>query len=321
MKQIYHRILPLCMMFLVILGIFAGCGENQPSQQELKEQGIAAMTEGDYETALRVFDEALALSGGRVGTQEVDICYYKAAALYQSGDFEGAEDVYRALMEYDKDSMEPYFLLASIYADQKDIEQARKYYGEAIARDEEDYDLYIAIYENLNALGYTSEATEYLNLALEIDGDKAENSMQRGRIYLIMGQYDAAEKALNKAVTKDLQEARVYLSKVYMAQGKLDEAAEVLKVYAQSDQVTSEGFALLGNVAMDQGNYEDALGYFEKGLACKKVTNDQELKKGVIAALEKSGQFEEAKKKVAEYLEKYPGDEKIQEEQNFLNTR
>lgn len=83
-------------------------------------------------------------------------------------------------------------------------------------------------------------------MALEIEGDGAYNCLNRGRIYMILGQYDAAEKALLKAVDKKEDEARVYLAQIYTLQQDADSAQKMVDAYLESKNVSSEGLTLLG---------------------------------------------------------------------------
>ena len=48
---------------------------------------------------------------------------------------------------------------------------------------------------------------------------------------------------------------------------------------------------------------------------------DQEMKFNLIVALEQSGDWENAKAKVAEYVSEYPDDASVLKEQQFLETR
>lgn len=310
----------LCVILSV--GLLTGCAKEDAKKQEsYKELGLTAMSEGDYEKAIESFNKALKLANGSVDNQEIDICYYKAAAQYQAGDFGGAVDTYTALMEYDEGDPMPIFLRGSIYANENQMEQALKDYKSAVKCDEEDYELYIQIFENLQELNHRDEGLEFLNLALEIEGNKAENYMQRGRIYLILEQYDAATKALNKAIDKNLDEAKVYLAQVYLAQDEDDKAEATLEEYIKNDTVTSDALNIIGCMKMEQGDYEAALKYFKQGLGLDKVADKKSLMKNEIAALEHTGEFDTASEKLEEYLKEYPTDEEAIREKEFLATR
>ena len=77
----------------------------------------------------------------------------------------------------------------------------------------------------------------------------------------------------------------------------------------------------LGAEEMGEGNYTEALTYFNAGLALEKVPNKQNLMKSAISAYEYSGDFASAKTMLADYLEQYPSDEDAQKESTFLETR
>lgn len=310
-------VLCLCCLFLLI-----GCGSGSKEKQEAyKQEGLSAISSGEYEKAAAQFQNALELSRGKITSEEIDICYYKAAALFQAGQWKEAAEVYTALIEYDHNNAVPYFLRGSIYAGERDLEKALEDYRTAVECSDEDYELHIAIYENLKTLGYEQEAAEFLNLALEIPGDQAENCLQRGRIYMILEQYDAAEKVLKKAIDKKDNEAKIYLAKAYSLRGDDAAAKDMIQSYLKSEKTTSEGWMMLGNMEMDAGNYEQALEYYQNGLKQKEISNEQELRKNEIAALERSGLYEEAKEKIVMYQKDYPQDREAMVERQFLETR
>lgn len=316
------RMFGLVALFLCCQFLVTGCDSGtEEKQEEYKQEGISSMSSGEYDKAVEQFQNALELSRGKITAEEIDICYYKAAALFQAGQLKEAAEVYTSLMEYDKNNAAPCFLRGSIYAGERDLEKALEDYRAAVERGNEDYELHIAVYENLKALGYEQEAAEFLNLALEIPGDQAENCLQRGRIYMILEQYDAAEKALKKAIDKKDDEAKIYLAKVYSLQGDAKAAEDMVRSYVKGEKTTDEGWMMLGNMEMDAGNYEQALKYYQEGLKQKEIGNEQELRKNEIAALERCGLYEDAKEKIVTYQEDYPQDREAIMERKFLETR
>ena len=77
--------------------IGAGCGAKKDNSQEVfRQYGINCLNEGKYEDAVTAFQKALDQSVGGITEVELDTCYYKAEALYKSGDTEGALEVYNA---------------------------------------------------------------------------------------------------------------------------------------------------------------------------------------------------------------------------------
>ena len=77
----------------------------------------------------------------------------------------------------------------------------------------------------------------------------------------------------------------------------------------------------LGQIAFLQGNFEEAVSWFEQGLSCKNILNKRALWTGRIAALEYAGNFPGALDEVNRYLEQYPNDAAAQKELLFLQTR
>lgn len=305
---------------IIALGV-CGCTTREDEQQWFKNEGIAAMNAGNYEQAVKSFESALEKSGGTVGNNEIDISYYKAAAQYNLGDFDGAEDTYTALAKFDEKNPYPLFLRGSIYIKEGEKDSALKDYKEAIARDEENYDLYIAIYENLMAMNMANEANEFLNIALEKSGDSEEDCIMRGKIYTIMKQYDAAKTAYEKAIDKGSEDANIYLAQLYYEMGETSKGDEILDEFKGKSSLDSIACSAIGVMEMRRGDYEEALRLFEKGLDSVNPPNKKDLLKNKIAAYEYMGHFDEALKQATEYLASYPADGEMQREIQFLSSR
>ena len=181
------RLILLSLILTMSVSMF-GCGKYNQSEIELRDAGVEALDSGDYDNAIDLFNQALGKSIGKVTDLEIDINYYKAAAQFKAGYFEDAAKTYTYLIKYDKDNYEAYFLRGSIYADEGEIGEAITDYDAAVAIDEKNYLLYIQIYENLNALGYTDQGLVYLNDALQVTDKSAKGKYYKGRIYYLLGQ-------------------------------------------------------------------------------------------------------------------------------------
>ncbi|MCR5546465.1 MAG: tetratricopeptide repeat protein [Lachnospiraceae bacterium] len=302
--------------------LVTGCTLNKEEKQnELKETAIENIGAGEYEEALTNLNEALKEAGGTVTEREVDICYYKGAVQYLLADTAGAIDTYSGLILYDENDASAYYLRGSLYLKEKESDLALKDYKKAVKVSNNDYELYIQIYENLNALDYRDEGLEFLNLALEIEGNSANQLLWRGRIYLILEQYEAAEKVLKSAVEKGNAEANIYLAQAYRGNGDEDSASEVLSTFANEAAATSVGLQVLGDIYMEDGNYEEAYKAYEKALSLEEVSNKKQLWKNEIGALEYMGDFSKALETANEFIAEYPSDTDVIKELIFLNTR
>ena len=76
-----------------------------------------------------------------------------------------------------------------------------------------------------------------------------------------------------------------------------------------------------GCLAMESGDYTTALNYFNQGLACEELTNEQELLRNRIACYEYLGDYDSAKTEVQSYLTRWPGDAEVTRESMFILSR
>ncbi len=98
-------------VLLVLLAVIAGgiimgvrSFTKSHARKELRSEGIAAMQEGDYDTAIQKFDEVLAMSGKKNGKFEQDVLQYRAEANYNKKDYAWALDDWQKLIETDGDN-------------------------------------------------------------------------------------------------------------------------------------------------------------------------------------------------------------------------
>lgn len=310
---------------VLVLGLLSGCS-NDRLEDELayRQVGINSMESGDYEGAVTAFDHALGLHIGKIGTNELDICYYKAAAQRAGGDTAGAMETYQALLEYNSKEADAYYLRGSLYLEMGDSEAALSDYGNAVKYNPDDYELYIHIYENLSAYNMTAEGEKYLNQAFDIKGSSAENLAWRGKIYYLLGQYDNAKTELEAALEKESKEsmkANLLLAQVYDATGDTANAEKYYQAYVSSGAADSEAMNALGEIEIGKGNYSAALDYFRQGLAMEEVPNKQALMQNEIIACEYTGDFAGAWSVIQEYISLYPEDTQAQREYIFLMNR
>lgn len=307
----------------VIVSInLCGCSnKEQENQDAYRKIGINNMAEGDYEKAIKSFQKALDTSLGEIGTEEIDICYYKAAAQFANGDYEDAIETYTSLIKYDKKNPNAYFLRGSVYLNMDKTKKALSDYEKAVEVDSRNYEMYEEIYQNLINSNEEKEAKQYLEHALDIKAKEAEDYAERGHIYYLLEDYDSAKQNLDKAIDKNDKTALLYLAEVYNAMGQTEQAQALLENYVQDNAGDSEALNSLGMMQFNNQDYENALKYFQLGLKVEGAVNKQELLKNEIVAYEYMGDFESAKDKMKSYIKEYPNDESALREYTFLKTR
>lgn len=307
---------------MLSLTLMTGCtNERRENQTAYRQIGINAMESGDYAGAVDAFNSALGQCIGKITENELDICYYKAAAQYASGDSEGAVATYTAIIDYDKKAADAYYLRGCVYLKQGNTESAVSDFDAAVRYNSDDYELYVNIYENLLAYDMTEKGEEYLNKAFDIKGNSAEDYAWRGRIYYYLGQYDNAMTELNSALDKESVIANLYIAQVYEAQGDSENAEVYYQNYVNSGAADSEAMNSLGEIEMAKGNYSGALTYLQQGIAMENVTNRRELMQNLIICYEYTFDFNSAWNVVQEYVQAYPDDTSAQREYIFLKNR
>jgi tetratricopeptide (TPR) repeat protein len=302
--------------------LLAGCGTstNTKEQEAYRKYGINCMETGDYETAVDAFQRALDQSHGKVTATEIDICYYKAEAQFLSGDYDGAATTYQALIDYNDDATS-YFLRGCMRFQLGMQEEALSDFGMAVSREKNDRELYIGIYEAMAANGLESEGQYYLHQALEVSGEKADDLMQRGRVYLMLGDVQNAAVSLQKAIEKGSVKANFYLAEAYEALDDPDNADLYFQAYLDAGTADSYELCEVGTLLLNRGDYEHAIEYFQSALALEEVPNEASILKNMVMAYEGQYDFASAMTVVEQYLDLVPDDETAQKELTFLSTR
>lgn len=228
---------------------------------------------------------------------------------------------HNAIIDFEKDAYEAYFLRGCLYCKQGNAEAAKTDFANAVKYKGNDYKLYIQIYENLLTLDEEEEAQGYLSKALQIKGNEVGNYENRGQIYYLMGEYDSAITELSTALEAGSTYANLYLAKTYDDMGDVATAEDYLKTYIASVPTDSTALNELGEMMLAGEKYAEAVLYLEQGLACEVVPSRGVLMHNLIVAYEYNGNFDKAWELVQEYVKLFPEDEGAQREYIFLKNR
>ena len=199
----------------------------------------------DYEEAIEAFQGALNQNVGSIGEKEIDLCFYKARAQYMGGFEEDAIETYTNIIEYNE-SAEAYYLRGNLYFSMGETELALADYDSAVANDKKNYELYLGIYEAMEAHGMAEDGQKYLNMALEIKGDGGNDLLQKGRIYYYLGEKDKAIELLEDALEKKVYEANFYLAEIYTESGEVEQAETYFAAYLESGIADSTSLCKMG---------------------------------------------------------------------------
>ena len=308
----------------VVAGVclLSGCSKKAEENKALfREAGIACMEQADYAGAIEAFDTALKQKIGTVDADDIDICYYKAAAQNANDDIEGALTTYNAIIDFLPKEADAYYLRGCIYVKKGETENAQEDFSKAITYNPKDYELYIHIYENLSGAGDEDSAKEFLNMAFSIKGNAVSDMEYRGRIYCLLGEYENAIAELEAAKEQGSVTANLYLAQVYTAMGDAEGAEACYAAYFEQNEADSESLCRAGAFLLKERRYAEAITYLEQGLACDGAAEKQELMRNLVIAYEYNGNFDKAWELVQNYVTLYPNDEEAQTEYIFLKNR
>ena len=284
-----------------------------------RSRGIAYMGLSDYDAAVDEFTAALSSNKGYVRKIDIDISYYLATAEYRSGDVGGANQTYSAIIALYPDEADAYFLRGRTYLVLQDTDNAKSDFDKAIKLSPGNPDLYVQVYEALSDAGLSEVGQRYLKSAMELNTKLS--SMQKGRLYYCMGDYERARENLEAAVKSGESQAALYLGRTYEALGDTNYAASLYKSYLDTDPGNAQVMNQLGLCLMDLKDYAAALDVFNKGISIGDPVMDQSLRFNQIVACEEMGDFNRAKTMMQDYLAIYPDDEEAIRENEFLATR
>ncbi len=320
---VFRAYVPGIAAVLILLAAASGCGdaEQVKNEQSYRKAGLEYLDEGNFESAILAFNEALSKRVGIVSNLEEDINFYKAYAQMESGKTEDAIRTYTALIDYDKENADAYYLRGCAYISEGKTKEAAEDFRQAEKNKKDSGEMCAGIYEQLMSAGLSEEAASYLEQGLKIKGSKGADCLTRGKLYLLSGDYDKAETELGEALEQKEMSANLYLGRLFQAKGDSEEAETYYEAYMQDNPGDSKVLYELGQIAAAQGDYSEAVSRFEQGMECENLMNKRQLWTAKIAAMEHGGNFTAALQEMEAYLEDYPNDEAAQREYIFLKTR
>ena len=304
-----------------------GCAENDDQKALLNRgRGIACLYQGDYQTAIKWFGDALNISS-QSNDIRIDTLYYKAEAEQKSGDYQAAVQSYGQIIDL-KDDAGTRMLRGMAYMQLQDYASAEKDLYAAIKQSRKSYTVYRTLYSALEAQGKDDEAKQVLNDALQLSGSSSEDYYNRGMIYVDLQDYTNAADMLNKSYDKGYKAALLGLGEVSYTQQDYDTALTYYGKYFDEVDISSVDASLAAKaynqyaaVLLAKGEYEKAAQACESGLTYNDRESDAALPFNLIVSYEHLEQWEDAYNTAKTYVSKYPEDTKGQKEYQFLESR
>ncbi len=206
-----------------------------------------------------------------------------AYLLHQMGKTDESIDTIRKGIEYKRDEIDLYSLLASVYESEENYIKAREAINEGLEIDSNNIELIYRLGALLEREGKKEDAIAQMKKVLDLDPNHADALNYIGYTYAENGEHlDEALGLIQKAI-KIKPDNGYYIDSlgwVYFQQGKYDNALASLEkafsLVAGGDPTIAEH---LGDVYLKLNRYEKSIEMYEKAISLDHQDSDKILKK------------------------------------------
>ena len=292
-----------------------------PDTLEVKRaRGIYYYEQGSYESALYSFEDALALSSGKVGEIEYDILYYMADCQTAIGKYGDAASTYTRLIDAGNTSMDIYYLRGTAYLKNGKVSDAGLDFNKVV--ESGSYAEYWKVYSVLKENGQLELAEQYLSKAVLLGGNLDSDHRWRAEFHYFLGNYDEALAEFDKVSTDALDvDAYMMMAHIHLAAGEVTKVKAAFSVVEQ--KAPNDPYLIYQQTLfwIDAEEYGEAAARIEKGLALENNPYEQDLRYCKAVCLEYTGDYEGALAAFQEYKSLYGATDEINHEIAFLSTR
>lgn len=264
-KQALRLVAACLVIAALVVTVFSVKNYNSGSRHDNK--GMNAYESGDYDTAVNEFKEAISYDGSNadyyihLGMAYVEQkSYDEALGYFNQAEGCAENDDQKALLNRGRG-------IACLY--QEDYQTAIKWFGDALNISSQSNDI------RIDTLYYKAEAEQKsgdYQAAVQSYGqiidlkDDAGTRMLRGMAYMQLQDYASAEKDLYAAIKQSRKSYAVYrtLYSALEAQGKDDEAKQVLNDALQLSGSSGEDYYNRGMIYVDLQDYTNATDMLNK---------------------------------------------------------
>lgn len=264
-KQALRLVAACLVIAALVVTVFSVKNYNSGSRHDNK--GMNAYESGDYDTAVNEFKEAISYDGNNADyyihlgmAYEEQKSYDEALGYFNQAEGCAENDDQKALLNRGRG-------IACLY--QGDYQNAIKWFGDALNISSQSNDI------RIDTLYYKAEAEQKsgdYQAAVQSYGqiidlkDDAGTRMLRGMAYMQLQDYASAEKDLYAAIKQSRKSYAVYrtLYSALEAQGKDDEAKQVLNDALQLSGSSGEDYYNRGMIYVDLQDYTNATDMLNK---------------------------------------------------------
>lgn len=293
---------------------------QENNKKALRGLGIVAYCSGQYEQALQYFEQALEIS--QLPELNLDLLSYQSSSLEMLGKLEEALKVYEKLSEQGTETAGLYRTRGNLYRKQGEYEKSLADYEKALSLAAEDFGIYLGKFAVLKELGREAEAIEVLSKADKLPVNSDADLFDLAQVHYYQGNITSAELEFLQVLDKGFVQAQYFLGELSLEDGNYEEARQSFEAYLATGRPgTAAMYNQLLVCCLHLKDLDAAKIYLEKAKELSDATIRQALARNEVTYLEYSGAFEEAFEKLERYLVIYPEDEQAQQDMIFLKTR
>jgi tetratricopeptide (TPR) repeat protein len=245
--------------------------------KEKWNEGLASFSNGQYDNALKSFDEAL---NSDLQDNKHSILVDKGNVFYSQGDLKQAMNLYKQALELNPKSIAALGNIGLVLLKLADYENAIKWFDEVLRINEKDVDAWINKSFSFINLKKYDEAIKCIDIAIII---KPQNSLAlyykglalsgRGFAFEEQDQDQLAKNNFMNALECYLHAISISPNDVYCIRDigmiyrhlkEYDKAMEYFKRLEELDPNNSDAANLKGVVAEEIGKYDEALKYYSR---------------------------------------------------------
>lgn len=214
-----------------------------------------------YITALDVYGNAT-----KRGLVSSSLLFQKGKILYNLENYDDALKLYIKALSLNNKNAEIYLSIGHVYYIKEDYINAISYYKEAVERKGNNpyYHFYLGdAYRAMN----NSKAIDEYTISIKNIPDKSYFYYVRGKSYLNNKQYDKAILDFNEAISLDSNKYEYYYGERALAYRKLKNYDMAVKDAKKALEINDNYYLAyneLGDIALDNKEYNESLDYFEK---------------------------------------------------------
>jgi tetratricopeptide (TPR) repeat protein len=224
-------------------------------REELLEDILDALEDGDYEEAEDLADEAI-----EAFPQEAFGYYYVGEAMFLQGDIDDAVEYYQQAIERAADNPDYKARLALMYAKLDEEEKAKQIYKSILDVHGDHVDTLVAMGVYASNENAPKEALGYLDRALDVAPDYDVAYKIRAIVHTSLGNYEEALEDVAKALESNPDDRELWLQRINLHNVSEDTAAteQAFKDWISQDSNDADRYKKQAEFYAEQGNYKAA---------------------------------------------------------------